>query len=303
MPQRSGVLALTLVFEPYIVLFTLPVVVVAVAGRWRPAVILAAALLIVAVGRYGPTWVSLPAPAQGETMKVVSWNVLAGPDAAARVLDGLATTADADLIGLLELQPAMAEAVMADPALAQRFAHQAFDPDSSVYGVGLLSRYPILEQSSSHDPPYLRALVGTPDVATVVYVVHPLPARIRTIGSLPVALETATRDADMALIRGLIEADLVAGGPVIIVGDINTTEREPAYAAFAAGLRDAHLDAGIGPGLTWRPGWLPSPPFGVLRIDYIFTSTQLRAASSGVTCLSVSDHCLVTAELTAAGGG
>ena len=77
------------------------------------------------------------------------------------------------------------------------------------------------------------------------------------------------------------------------MGDMNTTEREQAYADFTAGLRDAHLDAGIGPGLTWRPDELKSLPFGLIRIDYVLTSPDLVALSSTVKCTDLSDHCQV----------
>ena len=75
------------------------------------------------------------------------------------------------------------------------------------------------------------------------------------------------------------------------MGDLNTTEREPAYADFTAGLHDAHLDAGIGPGLTWRPDELKSLPFGLFRIDYVLSSPDLVANRTAVYCTTLSDHC------------
>ena len=79
--------------------------------------------------------------------------------------------------------------------------------------------------------------------------------------------------------RALIDADLAAGQTVLVMGDLNTTEREQAYADFTAGLRDAHLDAGTGPGLTWRPDEFKALPFGLIRIDYILTSPDLRLSN------------------------
>ena len=95
--------------------------------------------------------------------------------------------------------------------------------------------------------------------------------------------------------RAAIDADLAAGQSVIVMGDLNTTEREPAYTDFTAGLNDAHLDAGIGPGLTWRPDELKSLPFGVFRIDYVLSSPDLVANRTAVDCTALSDHCLVAA--------
>ncbi len=67
-------------------------------------------------------------------------------------------------------------------------------------------------------------------------------------------------------------------GAVVMLGDLNTTEREPAYSELSAGLRDSHLDAGLGPGLTWGPDRFGFLPFGLLRIDYILVSPQIPAA-------------------------
>lgn len=298
LPQRSGFLALSAVMEPYLVLAGLVATAAALLSRGRPAIYLAAAFVVVALLRYEPLLLSPGGAAGPPDLTVTTWNVLAGPGTAQRTLDGLALVDDADLVGLVELQPALADA-LAQPALLARYPQRVLAPHYSVLGIGLLSRHPIIEQSTDHDPPHLRALVATPGTAepTAVYVVHPLPARIGTLGPLPVTLDTTRRDAAIAELRAMIEADLQAGRPVIVLGDLNATEREPAYAEFSAGLRDAHLDAGFGPGMTWRPGRLAGLPFGLLRIDYVFASPDFRVSSMAVACPATSDHCLVTAGL------
>lgn len=299
LPQRSGLIALTEVFEPYIVLSALLGIPLAlrVEGRdrfVRPAIVL---LVVVSVLRYGPAWVSLPATASGQPLNVVAWNLESRPDSGQRALDGLLGV-NADLVGLVELQPPAAEALSTDTRLAARLPHHALAPERTVLGVGLLSRYPILEHQVSTDPPYVRALVDLPSSPSVaVYVVHPMPAAFRTIARVPVSMETAQRDTAIGQIRALIDADLEAHRPVIVLGDINTTEREPAYATLTTGLRDAHLDSGNGPGFTWRPPQLSFLPFGVIRIDYVFSSQEYLAQSSSVDCSVDSDHCRLSATL------
>ena len=153
-----------------------------------------------------------------------------------------------------------------------------------------MSSYPILEQYSSFEPPFMRAVVGGDVGPIVVYVIHPLPASIRTIAGFPISMSTDKRDAALATIRGRIDQDLGGGMPVLVMGDLNTTEREPAYAQFSAGFVDAHA-VSRGLGHTWRPEWLEFLPFGLLRIDYVFVSSPLEATETRIDCSTGSDHC------------
>lgn len=295
-PQRFGPLALSQIFEPYMVVAGLFAGAVAfrltsAVGRGLVLVLLAIALL-----RYVPAWLSCPASPDGDTLQVSAWNIEAGDDAANRVLTGIASS-NAQLIGLAELQPEAA-AALADRGVTARFEFQALSPHRNVLGVGLLSQYPILEHDASTDPPYVRAVVapmaGDP---IVVYVVHPLPARFVHLGGVPVGIDTSVREFAIALIRRRVEEDIAARRSVVVLGDINATEREPAYAELSAGLRDAHLDAGVGPGFTWRPSPLEFLPFGLLRIDYVLASPDLVPTSSTVDCSLPSDHCRVDVDL------
>ena len=176
--------------------------------------------------------------------------------------------------------------------------NRVLEPEGTVRGVGLLSSIPVMEHQAFTDPPYLRALlrplVGEP---FAVFVVHPLPARFVHGFGLPIALDTTRRDADIATIRRHIDTDLAAGRSVLVLGDINTTEREPAYFDFSAGLHDAHLDAGLGPGFTWRQSDVSGLPFGLLRIDYVFASAPFVFQSAFTNCALKSDHCSLETTL------
>jgi endonuclease/exonuclease/phosphatase family metal-dependent hydrolase len=130
-----------------------------------------------------------------------------------------------------------------------------------------------------------------------VFVIHPLPGRLQTLLHIPTAIDTQQRDAAIATIRSSVDADLTAGTAVIVMGDINTTDREPAYNDLSSGLFDARRVAGSWPGLTWRPDALRSLPFGLIRIDYVFTSMSLIPVSYSVRCTALSDHCIVSASL------
>lgn len=72
---------------------------------------------------------------------------------------------------------------------------------------------------------------------------------------------------------------------------------EPAYADFAAGLRDIHVEVGHGVGWTWRPNRLEAWPVAWLRLDHIFLGPGVEARTTGVDCSLVGDHCIVTGEI------
>lgn len=298
LPQRSGVLALTQVFEPYIVLTGILAAALALMRRtsWRVAAVALFALVV--VGRYGPVVISFPTSSGVNELSVVTWNALAGQADGERVRNGLAAI-EADLVGLQELQGEAADMLATDPTLAARYPYRALAPDDSVYGVGLLSRHPIVDFESSADPPYIVAHVepaGREPISVIV--AHPLPSRIRSVLGIPVALDATLRDSAIGEIRDLIDAELALGRQVVVLGDFNVTEREPGYHDLSHGLRDAHLDAGVGLGHTWRlpqARWLP---LGMIRIDYVLTSPDLAASSTHTECSENSDHCLLAATLS-----
>jgi endonuclease/exonuclease/phosphatase (EEP) superfamily protein YafD len=298
LPQRGGPLALTLILEPYLVMSALVLTPVILAGRRVDRVAVVALLLVVSLARYGPTLVSLTgsAPPDARSVRTMSWNLQSdgvAPSAAAALLGSI----EADLVGLQELVPATADALATDPGVLARFPHQVFAPQATVLGIGLLSRHPITDQQSWSDPPLIRAIVAPPGDAPIsVVVAHPLPARFTMLAGLPVSLDTARRDAAIARVRSVIDEELASGRSVIVLGDFNVTEREPAYADLSRGLRDAHLDAGVGPGFTWRPTRFQHLAFGLLRIDYLLASSEFTTLAASHDCQPRgSDHCIVMA--------
>lgn len=85
---------------------------------------------------------------------------------------------------------------------------------------------------------------------------------------------------------------------MLVLGDLNVTDREPGYVEFSVALRDAHLEVGLGPGSTWRPGRLADLPLGVLRIDYVLTGGAARPLSIAADCMpDGGDHCLLEATI------
>ena len=293
LPPRNGLLDVLATFEQILFLTALVAAPFALLSRARVNYAVALVLVATALVRYGPQWVSLP-PSGQANLSVTAWNVEYGADAARRVGAGLADV-NTDLVGLEEFQPQMQVGLLADPALSARYPYRVFDPDRGSLGAALLSRYPILEQEASIYPTYIRAVIEPPALGRqlVVYVVHPQsPEHLMSL-----AFNTDQRTADQVAIRALISADLAAGRTTLVLGDLNTTERDAAYSDFTVGLLDAHLDAGTGPGLTWRPDPLKFLPFGIFRIDYVLSSPDLAALTASVKCTDLSDHCQLQATL------
>ncbi len=101
--------------------------------------------------------------------------------------------------------------------------------------------------------------------------------------------DPAPRDARIATIRAKIDRSLAAGERLIVVGDFNTTSTEPEYQVLTKGLRDTHVEVGMGPGWTWRV--VRSLPVGFLRIDLQLSGGAITPSSTRVACPSGGDHC------------
>jgi endonuclease/exonuclease/phosphatase (EEP) superfamily protein YafD len=135
--------------------------------------------------------------------------------------------------------------------------------------------------------------LATPRGPVRLIVGHPMHADIGTVTPLrlPVAYDPAVRDAEVAIVRQRAEAALAAGARLLLVGDFNTAPSETEYRVLAAGLRDTHVEVGLGPGWTWRPSRLASLPMGWLRIDLQFSAGAIQPASTWMDCSLPGDHC------------
>jgi endonuclease/exonuclease/phosphatase family metal-dependent hydrolase len=133
---------------------------------------------------------------------------------------------------------------------------------------------------------------------------HPFHADIETLGSsrIPIGLDPAQRNADLLAIRSRVDTLIGRGVPVLLLGDLNTTDSEPAFDRFVAGLRDVHAEVGEGTGWTWRPIRFEFLGLGLFRIDHVIVSSDIVPTDIGVACPAVGDHCLVRAELAIPGG-
>ncbi|MEO1054286.1 MAG: endonuclease/exonuclease/phosphatase family protein [Bacteroidota bacterium] len=84
--------------------------------------------------------------------------------------------------------------------------------------------------------------------------------------------------------------------PVIIGGDLNTTEFEPLYSSIRQGLVDVHRKAGKGFGFTF-PNSREWSPWPFMRLDYIMVRGEVEPVHLKVLEESGSDHFGIVAQL------
>lgn len=300
LPQRTGILALTQIFAPYIYLALLPLLPFALSRYGRPLRWLLLACAAVFALRFGPGALHGPRAATpgATTVAVLSWNIYV--DNRSPAIAETIASAPEPIVALQELTDAQRDALVGNAAVAERYPYQILRPNGAS-GMGLLSHYPILESGQLLNPDvplphyllWARLDLGGGKTLVVVNA-HPRPGSIGFLdrAPVPVDFDPTIRDAEIAYIRGIIAPRLAAGEPLLLVGDFNTTEREPAYGAIAAGLQDAQLAVGRGPGLSWRPSQLLQIPLALIRIDYQLASPQLRPLELHADCtVRGSDHC------------
>jgi vancomycin resistance protein VanJ len=303
-PQRSGPLALSQIVAPHLFAAALLLVPLALVRGERLLRLLLLTALLVAVARFGDEFVSFggPTPASGDTLSALTWNLEAGSVRGEQLLEVLGGT-EASVVALQELTPEHASLLEADARVSARFPHRLLTPRAGVLGIGLLSAYPIRQAEVRSTPGQLVTLDVHGQQLTVLNA-HPLPGTIRTVTPLriPFDFDPSQRDADIAALRTWIQPALSRQNAVLVLGDYNVTEREPAYQTLANGLRDAHLIVGNGSGASWRPERFKELPVGLLRIDYLFSAGGLNPIAVTTDCTPRGgDHCLVMASFAFGG--
>jgi vancomycin resistance protein VanJ len=131
----------------------------------------------------------------------------------------------------------------------------------------------------------LRATVATPRGPLVVYVAHLASARVNPRAGFA----TAQRDRGARALSEAIAAERIK--QVVLLGDLNGTMDDRAFADLTSHLRSAQDLAGDGFGFSW-PATFP-----VVRIDYILVR-QVRPDSSWVLPATGSDHLPVAATIS-----
>jgi vancomycin resistance protein VanJ len=286
-----------LLFAPLLLLIPAAI---AVRSRWmRVPVGLALAIF---VGLFG-AWFLPPVarPSDGTQLRVATFNLLFQNT---RVDDIIAAirAQDADVVALQELTPRVAAAVRQE--LRDTYPHQYLEPGMGDAGMGMISRYPLrlADQQGFSGQRAMLELNGQHVNLVNVHLSSPFvrTRRYRKLWSIRLITDynTSERAGELpALLRTVDQIE----GPLIVLGDFNTGDREPPYVQLAARMQDAYRATAWGFGFTFpndKRMRSVRVPFPLVRLDYIWSTGGVVPAAARVDCNSGgSDHCIVVADL------
>jgi endonuclease/exonuclease/phosphatase (EEP) superfamily protein YafD len=212
-----------------------------------------------------------------------------------------------DIVAIQELDPQMTEILLDE--VGAEYPYRVFQTDLQSAGMGVLSRYPLTELDTSRlAAPGWEIQVLQVQVDRQAFILY----NCRLHGSnVLVYLEAGAALADevrasfemrQSLIHRLVADIASRPGPVMVVGDFNSTDQSDVYAILTSHLTDAHQAAGWGLGHTF-PAYrgsfrgIPILPLQ-MRLDMILYSEEFTAASSRVgSSAGESDHLPVLAQL------
>jgi endonuclease/exonuclease/phosphatase (EEP) superfamily protein YafD len=264
-------------------------------------IIASAGLLALFVALFGARF--LPpsgAPAAGAPLRVMTFNQLYDNK---RVSDLIAAirAQQADVVGLQELSEPVAKAL--EIQLGGEYPYQLLAPGNPS-GLGLISRYPFQTTGESKAVRGQRVTIQLEGQTVTILNIHLTPPaiKVRKIPrlKLPVIAGYDAGPPTRQVGRLVGEVDQVAG-PLIVIGDFNTSDREARYAQLAARMHDAFRETNWGFGFTFPDHKRMGPltiPFPLVRIDYVWSKGGALPAASHVECNnSGADHCFLVADL------
>ncbi len=236
------------------------------------------------------------AQAAGPQLRVLTANLLGYNQDVPASLAAI-RAAEADVVALQELNPAMAAALQTE--LREEYPYQVLDPEAGVRGGGVISRYPLRPTGETLPGAWL----GTPhilavdvDGRTVTFIRFHAPSGLGRVAQIE------------ASARAIAAYAASHSGPLIVAGDLNATGLSTAHSLITRRLADAWEAAGFGLGHTFpganspgssRPSFLGIlAPKWLIRIDYVFYSRDFQALTARLGPWDeVSDHRPVLVEL------
>ncbi len=213
-------------------------------------------------------------------------------------LAGWLANRDIDVVALQEISRPMAASLHS--RLSAEYPYQYADTDHFDLHVAVISRYPLefLERPAHFRGHRLRVNVdGQPLTLINVHLKAPDLERATAGSAGLLHYETGPRRRGAEELLAMIAHE---PGPLVVLGDFNTSDREALYQRFAAELTDSYRETAWGLGYTFPDtrNW-PGLPLALplVRIDYVWTGGGVQPLATRVACDGYSDHCAVIADL------
>lgn len=226
-----------------------------------------------------------PAPASGRQLRILTLNEHFG-QASPTEIANLVSSTRPDLVVLLEITRSNQKALLKRKSWRKAMPHrigragQDFRPAAGVRdgsGTVVFSRFPITDLKSGRDRSISTVVirVALEDQPVTVIAAHPVNPQ-RSLARWQYDYASLTRTA--------LE---VAGGPMVIVGDLNATAEHLPLRELKARLNLTDSVAGFG----WQPtfpadSWHPP----LIQIDHILVSREFTASTYQTARVSGTDH-------------
>lgn len=278
LPVVNHVILIITALSPYLVGGAAVAAVLFLRSRRRWLAALAGLALAAAVIPQAQFFVPGNAAADSIPMRVLTANLRDGradPESVA------AAAHRADLLVVQELSPQLAH-TLNERYLKPDFPYEVLKPGNYAAGVGIWSRYPILQSGLIPTLTLggLTATVRPPGAAADVIV-----ASVHVVGPWPQPVDHWREEiaALPATMQNLVAA--AGRGSVIVAGDLNATaDQKPFRRLLDTGYRDAGRQFGFA--ATWPADlWLPP----LIRIDHILTHNS-TATNAHAVRIAGSDH-------------
>jgi len=288
-------------FLPLIVLLPL-----ALAFKTRRVALQLVVLVAIGAAAYGPRFIPrATAASEDNSLRVLTFNVWGGNQRLNDVEQWLREQ-NADVVMLQEVTGPIY--LFTNTSLRDIYPYQS---DVTMWGNTTLSRYPISNEEmldvGDGAPTQHRLTLDVNGESVMIYNIHlHVPTQeasqlnlpdIHPVVNLALHFNPERRDNQIRNLVNMLENE---SGPTIVAGDFNTSDQSAIYGELAAVMRDSFAEAGVGFGTSWRTdvdGSTPSflPP--LVRIDYVWHSSQFRAVSAQQGPVLGSDHLPLVATL------
>jgi endonuclease/exonuclease/phosphatase (EEP) superfamily protein YafD len=225
----------------------------------------ALALVVLAAFNYGfifPLYMGKPdTPPADKPIRALLMNINASNGNAPAVLSYISDV-NPDLIVLEEVTPDWAFELS---KLAERYPYHIMEPRTDCFGIMLLSKYPLKNDT-------IRPIgdVGLPSVISDVYLPH---GEITVIGTHPLPPTSVTyakgRNNQLTRLPALIREQR---HPVLLIGDLNVS---PFSYWFRRLLSDSALKNSM-KGFGFQPSWPAQTPWLRIPLDHVLHAPEIK---------------------------